>query len=173
MKCQEVSLPPASVLTPDLARCNYVDSYQLSIGRELPLDVAINIFCGPLPWFFRTLMKVRDIIAKRLGLRTVEHYVPGSPEHPARCEPRDTVGFFRVFERTEDEAILGQDDRHLNFRVSVLVEGGHVTISTMVSYNNLLGRIYFAIVKPVHRFIVPSGLASDFGRYLERSHPQS
>lgn len=42
MKCQEISLPPASVLTPDLARCNYVDSYQLSIGRELPLDVAIN-----------------------------------------------------------------------------------------------------------------------------------
>ena len=77
----------------------------------------------------------------------------------------ESIGLFKVFDRTDSEIILGEDDKHLDFRVSLLIDPiqennkkenkKNLTISTTVYFNNWLGKLYFLPVKPFHKFIVP------------------
>ena len=61
---------------------------------------------------------------------------------------------FPVLGREGREVLLGLDDRHLDFRVSVLVDGGRLTVATRVRLRNALGRAYFAPVRLVHPYVV-------------------
>jgi len=57
---------------------------------------------------------------------------------------------------------MGEEDRHLVFRTSVLVTGifdaSFVHVTTIVRFNNIWGRFYFLPVKPFHRLIVESSV---------------
>jgi hypothetical protein len=78
---------------------------------------------------------------------------------PLRLQPalgaRDEV--FPVLHRSADRVVLGLDDRHLDFRVLVDVQAGQVRCTTGVR-RRPLGRVYFAVVGPFHRRIVPGML---------------
>ncbi|MEK6289831.1 MAG: DUF2867 domain-containing protein [Paraburkholderia tropica] len=62
--------------------------------------------------------------------------------------------FFRVFKRYPNEIVLGEDDTHLNFRVSVLLQPPsqgrprRLIVTTLVFYNRLLGHAYIALIAP-------------------------
>jgi hypothetical protein len=80
-------------------------------------------------------------------------------------EKGEQIGLFKVFEKTEDEIILGEDDKHLNFRVSLFIDSQNenktdknLIISTTVKFNNWFGRLYFIPVRPFHKLIVPTML---------------
>jgi hypothetical protein len=66
--------------------------------------------------------------------------------------------FFTKIAQTEHELIMGESDRHLNFRVSVLSDrlSSFIYITTLVHYNNSMGKAYFFFVKPLHKIIVKS-----------------
>lgn len=68
--------------------------------------------------------------------------------------------YLPVIEKNENEIILGEDDKHLDFMISLLLseEGKHLTISTTVIFKNWFGKIYFLPFKPFHKFIVPTML---------------
>lgn len=75
-------------------------------------------------------------------------------------EPGGRVGLFKVFDKTETELIIGEDDKHLNFRVSLSVspldeKRSQITMSTVVDFNNRFGKLYFLPVKPIHKLVVP------------------
>ncbi len=59
-----------------------------------------------------------------------------------------------IYSIGKEEIIAGEDNVHLDFRVSVLKEDDEVTISTLVHYNNLFGKVYMTIVMPFHRLVV-------------------
>ncbi|WP_084297724.1 DUF2867 domain-containing protein [Sporolactobacillus laevolacticus] len=65
-------------------------------------------------------------------------------------------------EHTSHEILLGEDDRHLDFRVSILMDEVHelkyVTISTVVFFHNRLGRLYFFVIERFHKAIVSAML---------------
>ena len=166
MACRSTSFPTESVLAPGLATYDYADSYSLDLSRDISVDEAVNAFCGPLPTAVRILMSTRDFVAGRLGLKTSRGYAAGDPSAPVVCRPGDRMGLFLVMGRHEREIVLGEDDSHLDFRVSVLVRPRSVVVSTVVTYNNRLGRIYFAAVKPFHRWIVSRTLPADFKPFL-------
>jgi hypothetical protein len=70
-----------------------------------------------------------------------------------------------VFAKTNEEVILGEDDKHLNFRISLFLQQKQnitnkkdLTISTKVEFNNWFGRLYFFSVRPFHKLIVPTML---------------
>ena len=72
-----------------------------------------------------------------------------------------------MFSKTENEVVLGEDDKHLNFRVSLFLKQQtqepskkDLTVSTTVHYNNWFGRLYFLPVRPFHKLIVPVMLKS-------------
>lgn len=98
-----------------------------------------------------------------LGLKTAGEPSGRDKELEAfKCEPGEQIGLFKVFDKTDTEVVLGEDDKHLDFRVSLFLEqqdpnfpGKHLTISTTVRFNNWFGKVYFIPVRPFHKLIVP------------------
>ena len=80
-------------------------------------------------------------------------------------EPGERLGMFKLYGKTENELILGEEDKHLKFRVSILTDDEiahknrqYLMITTAVEFTNLFGRIYFFPVKPFHQLIVRTTL---------------
>lgn len=73
---------------------------------------------------------------------------------------KSSVSFRNLIkERNDEEIILGLDDKHLSFWVSVYCSqpaGGKqdAEVSTVVWFNNTLGRVYFAFIYIFHKLIV-------------------
>ena len=155
---EEVDLPKGSLVARCFTRIDYADAYRTKLPAGLFKDVdslARSIFESS-PWWARALMALRDGIVAVIGLKT-SNWDDFSDED-IKLQPGSSVRGFQVFERTEDEILLGLDDSHLDFRVSILRsaegEDSRAVISTIVRFNNLLGRAYFVPVKPLHKIIV-------------------
>ncbi|MEU9502325.1 DUF2867 domain-containing protein [Streptomyces sp. NPDC048196] len=78
---------------------------------------------------------------------------PGLPEAPEAWQGVLRGAPFPVVGRTDQELLLGEDARHLDFRASLLVADGTVTLGTVVRIHNTAGRLYFAVVRRVHPFM--------------------
>ncbi|MFV0136490.1 DUF2867 domain-containing protein [Streptomyces sp. HMX87] len=75
---------------------------------------------------------------------------PGMPADPAAWER--VLGEVPVHGRTDTEVLLGEDGRHLDFRVSVLVDAParRVTLGTVVRLHDRAGRRYWSVVRHAH-----------------------
>ena len=125
---------------------NYLDTYSteiLSTKRLLPKEVMYKLFTK-FPWWIEWLMKLRTIIVKPLGLKGSDF-----EEH------LDSM----IQEQNDDEIIFGMNDKHLAFYVCIwsselTINKQTITISPVVKYNNIVGKIYFFFIKPFHKLIV-------------------
>jgi len=157
-----VALPIRSRITtvyesPDLADAF---SIRLPVGASTdPELLARFIFSHQPPWI-GVLMKIRDALVARFGLKTSKHLASlGADASSTR------VGIFKIYSKTETEIVLGEDDKHLDFRASILCSAEsasgdtrHVIVSTVVRCNNRLGRAYILLIAPFHRLVVQSSL---------------
>ncbi len=161
---REVSIPVGSNISLYSKGVDLMDAYMVRLPKESitsPELLAKFIFEQQVPWVMG-LMKLRDLLVKmfRLKVSTVEDFI-STDKDGAEC-----IGFFKVYSLIDNEVIMGEDDHHLDFRVSVLYRNGesedgsspHVIISTVVLCHNRLGRNYLRLIKPFHRVIVKSGL---------------
>ena len=110
-------------------------------------------------------MALRDGAVRRIGLKTSGDDNKWNRQLANfQCEPGERIGLFKVFSKTNKEVILGQDDKHLDFRISLYLAPAtnnfqkRLTISTAVKFNNFFGRLYFLPVRPFHKIIVPKML---------------
>lgn len=162
-----VTVPPLSALAATAA--DHTDAYRVALPAHAPQDasvVARRLF-GQAPAWVRHLMQLRDWLVRPFGLTTLP-----APAHPApEASPAvgRYLGPFRVFSVAPQEIILGQDDQHLSFRVSVLVTGPApaVVVTTLVQFHNWFGRAYFTVIQPFHHLVVPALL-----RYALRHSPR-
>jgi hypothetical protein len=107
-------------------------------------------------------MGLRDAIVARFGLKTAAQL--RSIKDPAAA--RERLDIFRIYTRSAHEIILGENDRHLDFRVSVLQQtrgtqegrSRYLILSTVVHCHNRLGRFYILAIAPFHRMVVRSSL---------------
>jgi hypothetical protein len=112
------------------------------------MEVARAAFENPPAWT-RGLMAVRDGVVGRLGLKTAGN----APEaaHGAKA------GIFPVISEMPNEVVLGLDDKHLDFRIWVSVQGmdggTDVRMSTLVRLHGWPGRIYLATIMPFHKLL--------------------
>ncbi|HJZ48012.1 MAG TPA: DUF2867 domain-containing protein [Roseiflexaceae bacterium] len=170
---QKVGLPTDSLIARAFPRRDYADAYrvQLPAGAANDLDSLVRATLGTAPGWIKLLLRLRDRLVAPFGLKTASG-APVSAFDRFELRPGHSVGLFKVIERTSDELLLGQDDLHLDFRVSVLVrsDGGAdwVVISTIVRFNNWLGRAYFLPVRQFHKLIVPAMIRNAYQRYSER-----
>jgi hypothetical protein len=139
---------PGSLASQALDRVDYLDVFSAPVPKRATLDeVAARVLGGRPPW----LMRLRDALVRPFGLKTT----PPGPRKPQRFVEGGRVGLFRVFARSEEELVLGEDDKHLDFRVCLRVLGdGEATLATLVRFHNGWGRAYFACVRPFHGLIV-------------------
>ncbi len=139
---------------------DFADAYEVQLSNlQLDASAAYWAVFGVEPVWVRWLMCLRGHIAVLLGLT----HPFDTTKHSSNVVPvlrlGVRVGAFTVQTVSPNEVIVGDDDKHLNFRISCLktASGGrtYITISTAVEIHNTLGRIYMFVVKPFHRFIAP------------------
>ncbi|MGL5892164.1 MAG: DUF2867 domain-containing protein [Bacteroidia bacterium] len=178
MLVSKTELPEASALQTAFPKTNYSDAFSATVNDEqlqlTPVDAAKAFFSAAPAWV-SWLMQLRNTIVKLFGIKTSG--TTGSRERILENftgEPGQAIGLFRVFSKSEHEIVMGENDKHLDFRISVWLEpqgGGKqvLTLSTIVVLHNWLGRLYFWPVKFFHRLIVPAMLRS-MVRKLESPH---
>lgn len=148
-----VALPTGSRIAGLYVGADLVDAYAIGLppGASHDVEALTRFMLGEeAPWL-RLLMGIRDAVVAGFGVKTSRQLRRGSvTDGVAR------IYIFRVYEITGDEAILGEDDKHLDFRVSVQRRPGDIVVTTVVHCHNLLGRAYLALITPFHRLVVKS-----------------
>ena len=137
------TLPHTSLLTDRIQQSDFVDCY--AVESQLSPRQAANIIAD-FPDWARFLVNIRNAVVSKFGLL---EDVPGVS---------DKVGFFPVECETDQELIAGFNDKHLDFRISVLSKDGRVFLSTWVHPHNIGGRIYLNTILPFHILIVRNAL---------------
>lgn len=160
------ALPSASILRKEGNSYDYVDSFLCQFkdkGQNIGTPELAKAFFKNKSKWISFLFALRNKIVGLFGLKTSGDFTDKQKLlDNFQCEPGQRLGLFKVFSKTDNEIVLGEDDKHLDFRVSVfldqpvnIVDHKTLTISTTVIFNNWLGRIYFMVVKPFHVLIVP------------------
>ena len=168
---RQVEVPTGSAIKAALKRSDFSDAYEVPLARlELQVDEAyVAIFCNAPSWV-QGLMSLRGYIAVCLGLTHPFDARDVGPRGRPSFEIGQRVGSFTVQSIYANELIVGDDDKHLNFRISTIKterEGVfYITVSTAVEIHNTLGRVYMVVVKPFHQFLAPYllGRAASSGR---------
>jgi hypothetical protein len=167
MKIIKTTLPNNSILNTSSKKYDYVDSFQGVINdfenKITSTDIGKSFFSSGPKWVGK-LFNVRNKIVSVFGLKTSGKAADRQQQlENFKCEPGEQLGLFKVFNKTNTEVIIGEDDIHLNFRVSLFLENSesdtlkkNLTISTTVEFNNGFGRLYFLPVRMFHKLIVPS-----------------
>ena len=162
-------LPASSRLRGSLARIVYIDSYEVPVTRDGMSLIGIDAAAlDHVPGVFKQLLVVRSTLVKPFGIGGVSYRELTDPiDTGKRYAVGDKLGRWTIYSIAEDEIITGANDKHLDFRVSVLrEEGRRVVLSTAVMTHNRLGRGYLAAILPFHKFGVAQLLtnASAAGR---------
>ncbi len=152
------SLPIESVLRAHLPRIDHVDSFEL--GACDPDASMVEIYAGVLghiPSWFRHLLVLRSLIVRPLGTSGVRYRdLEASIDTTRRYATGDKIGRWTLMAQQPHELIAGANDKHLDFRVSVLREqqdgDTRVVLSTGVMTHNAFGRAYLATILPFHRY---------------------
>lgn len=169
MEIIETELPTKSILKNDGVNYDFVDSFvgEFNYNKNTITSAAIGkAFFTSAPNWVDKLFTLRNKIVSLFGLKTSGNVNDRQVQlDNFKCEEGEQLGLFKVFSKTEDEVILGEDDKHLNFRVSLFIDKqtekdgkNKLVISTTVKFHNTFGRIYFLPVRPFHKLIVPKML---------------
>ncbi|WP_158655280.1 DUF2867 domain-containing protein [Flavivirga eckloniae] len=151
MKVISENIPNESLIKTTSKRVDYSDTYSTTNHLD-SLEKITNMVFANFPNWIIILMKLRNTIVKIFDLKTQK-----PPDYNTDFKVGGYVGFFKIYEIMNNEIILGADDKHLDFRVSVFnsQESTHnIKVSTIVQYNKRFGKVYMTIVKPFHRLIV-------------------
>jgi len=140
---QVTQLPKDSRLWERVGPDDFLDCYVVQ-AKCTPRKAAEIITA--FPGWGRFLLQIRRVVTTPFGL---------SNDGP---DAADKVGLFPVELETEDELIAGFNDKHLDFRVTVMSRAGQVYLATWVHRHNLGGRIYLKVIMPFHIMLCRNGL---------------
>lgn len=169
---EQVTIPILSIMKENEKTFHYVDSFESQYIVPMPQYDIISIgslFLTSGPSWANGLMAIRNKIVGIFGLKTT---IPINNDDFI-FEVGKQLDIFKLFNMTENELIMGEDDKHLCFRVSILLDGindekSKIIITTMVEFRNLFGRLYFWFVKPFHHLIV-KGTLKDMIRKINKN----
>lgn len=156
-------LPATSALLEHLPRVDHIDGFAIASTREdLNMVQLYAALWGHLPEAFRHLLVLRSALVKPLGIAGVSYRdLTGAIDTSKPYRPGDKIGRWTLCAQRDDELIVGADDKHLDFRVSLLSERGkRVVISTGIMTHNTFGKAYLASILPFHRFGVAALLTN-------------
>ena len=141
---QSVTLPAGSALHRYVQEGDFMDCYAVrsDLSPRAAADIALRF-----PAWAQFLLTIRNAVVKPLGLATEGSNTTG-----------DRVGVFPIVSESATELVAGFDDKHLNFRISVMTADGRVHFATWVHTHNVGGTLYLAAVMPFHVLIVRDAL---------------
>lgn len=157
MYVTECDVPTGSVLDHALVEnSDYHDSYRVNLShRDLGIvDVFFRIFAH-LPFPAKLILIVRNSFASLIGLEAPsaseilhveirDHYAVG-----------DKIGVWPIFFLGDNEIVAGRDNKHMDFRLSVLKvfddSAASVVVTTVCTVRNRFGKYYLRTIVPFHR----------------------
>jgi hypothetical protein len=150
-------IPDNSLILIGFEKIDYSDTYKIKIKPNDDTIDKITTKIFKTPKWVDNLLKLRNFIVKGFGLKT-------DATKEKIIEPYYSIGsravYFTVSDRNENEIVMAEDDKHLNFRTSVMIvkdtASSTIYLSTIIQFNNFFGRLYFLPVKPFHRIIIKS-----------------
>jgi hypothetical protein len=159
MKARAVPMPSNSVLAPLYAGADLLDAFaiRLPAGASEDLEVLARAGFERQAWWIRALTRVRDVVMATVGVKS------SRAVGLAAAARGPVIGFFPVLSKSATELVVGEDDRHLDFRVTLQLRadaahGRELVAGTVVHCHNRLGRLYLATILPFHRVIVRASL---------------
>ncbi|MBG6128894.1 hypothetical protein IWQ47_000413 [Aquimarina sp. EL_43] len=164
MKITEIELNKEYLITKQSKDISYSDVFQLRTTslKEVPKpkDCMVAFFKAFSPFFIKLLLS-REKIAKNLGLKTATKRTQVEREaylNEFEGNIGDSIALFDVLDKNDIELLTGQTDKHLDFKLSFISyeEGDDkiMELATTVKIHNTLGKIYFFLVKPFHRYFM-------------------
>jgi hypothetical protein len=157
-RVRQTTPPPESVVAGWYENASLLDSYgiDLSSSKQYSMRMLASRTFGDLPVWIKALNAVRDAIVTPFGVKT-------SGEVRASRADNERVGFLPVQWESDDEIVLGEDDRHLDFRLSLLRRnsptGTQLIATTVVRSHNAFGLTYLKVIRPFHHLVVRTSLA--------------
>ena len=161
MKVKKCDFPDDSKIVNESIAAHFNDSYSvITVNNELdPLHIYL-LMVNNTPVWINSLLSIRNKIVKLLGLKDVGQlgevdYI----NHSDADELTDAkLDIFTIESFSENEMILTLNDRHLNIKMSILkrkhTDETEVIVSTIVNFNNKLGKVYMFIISPFHRLVM-------------------
>ncbi len=146
--------PNNTLIASHMESIDYFDSYMIEKETDESVDQIVKKILA-LPVWVEFLLNIRYfLLVKPFGLRTG---VMTDKQTKSNDEP------VPVINRNENEIVMGEDDRHLYYGISVMklkkAALSEITLTTVVKFHNQWGRIYFAFIKPFHKLVVRSMLS--------------
>ncbi|MEQ8689915.1 MAG: DUF2867 domain-containing protein [Pseudomonadales bacterium] len=140
---RSTSLPPVSQLHSRVIPDDFLDCYAVAstLSPRQAAEIALTF-----PAWTRALLWLRNVLVAPFGLA-------GEGESTA-----EKIGIFPLQSESDRELIAGFNDKHLDFRISVLAEAGFIFLATWVHPHNVGGRLYLAAIMPFHVLIVRDAL---------------
>lgn len=166
-RASAVPAPTDSALASLYSGAHLLDAYAIALPADATDDIdALTraVLAQPAGWI-RALMRVRDAVMRVVGVKSSREIAAAD-----RARGGEQIGFFPVRSRAGGELVVGEDDRHLDFRSSIMVrgaaagEGRELIATTVVHCHNRLGRFYLTVIAPFHRAIVRANLNRAAGR---------
>ena len=139
----------------DIDRPDFADVAVRPFPSGLPVDPetwARAIFAvSSAPMWVRWLLGLRQLLVPLIGVR------------------RAGSGVFDVDRVSGEEALISEDDRHLDFRVAVGIDvtARLVRVTTAIRLHGWRGRLYFAPVRVIHGPIVQAMVSRAITRLAE------
>ncbi len=153
-----VNVPIQSIVQARLHDADFYDAYEVlnSQSERSALQIWVDALQKSPAWIQKAL-DLRNAIVSKLGLRT-------SLRSPLKLANEykvgERVGIFTLLSISDDEVVMGDPDKHLDFLISICkTNGNKVVISTVVHIHNWMGHAYMFFVKPMHRIIAPAMLS--------------
>ena len=166
MQVIECDLPPGSALSREMIGNAYFhDSYRALLARpELGIvDIFFALF-GHAPIWMKILLIARNAAARACGLEAPSVGEIMKPTVRSEYRVGEKIGPWPIFFIADNEIVAGRNNKHLDFRLSVLkaTDGDaiSVVVSTICTVHNVFGKIYLFFIVPFHRKGVRSLMSS-------------
>jgi hypothetical protein len=132
------------------------DSYRTRLQQPQAgiVDIFIAIF-GHHPWWMSAVLIIRNKLAALFGLGVPSVAEIMHPQFKSSYAAGEKIGVWPIYSITENEIVAGRDNKHLDFRLSVLKTYGDaagVTVSTICMVHNVYGKIYLFFIIPFHKW---------------------
>lgn len=149
--------PPDSALNGGFVQsADHVDAFKVPLARHdrTVTDLFYGVFAHR-PYWLRLLLAARNAIASVGGLETTPAAETLRPRTNAQHAVGDTIGGWRIFALSTSELVVGRDNAHMDFRLSVSksskANASALVVATVCRTNNAFGRRYLAAILPFHK----------------------
>lgn len=133
------------------------DSYSVPVANahDNMTTIFFGIF-GHHPKWIKAALIARNRIAAQFGLEVPPDSEILNPTEKDSYQVGDTIGPWPIYGLTQTELVAGRNNKHLDFRLSILKTTRNdvpsVVVSTICNVHNVVGKIYLFFIVPFHKW---------------------